>query len=279
MVDEKQLKDLLKQKTETSWLEFKRKWKLFDVTGKLNETERDELVKDILGLANGNSGIVRKTKYLIIGADDTQFTADGIRVLHDVDYQVPTQSQIVTWVNSACTPSVVGIESYFLSVDMQRLYIVTVQPTFELHETTRELNAKGHHGKHTVFMRQDEHTIPASVRDGITIQQLKSLHRQEITNPPAIRFGGIFGAFVALLFWSMGYAAPKPTTDLTFVVVQVLITIVGGVLGAEVGWAFQQVNAARYDWRYIPSRNRILLLVGLAICIILWIVIRGILNI
>lgn len=57
----------------------------------------DELLKDILGLANGNSHFIRKTKYLIIGADNENFDEKGMRVLHDVDYKIPEQSDLVKW--------------------------------------------------------------------------------------------------------------------------------------------------------------------------------------
>lgn len=60
-MDEKMLRSLLREKNETDWLDFKRKWKLYDANGTLNTDERDELIKDVLGLANGNSRIVRKT--------------------------------------------------------------------------------------------------------------------------------------------------------------------------------------------------------------------------
>lgn len=271
-MDEKFLRKLLKYNIEPDWLDFKRKLKLYSAEGKLlNTEERDELIKDILGLANGNSQIIRKTKYLIIGADDQEFTEDGLRVRHNVDYQVPTQNEITKWINGACTPAVVGIECDFQEIDNNRLYIITVPPTFDLHETTRELNAKSHHNKHTVFMRQGEHTVPASVRDGIAIQQLKLLHRQETLNPPTITFGAIVSAFIAILFWNTGFNASKSLVEnqpIVWFIAQVLLILFGGFLGGCAGWAYREFKTVQYDWHYWSIHQKILMGLVLVIAVL-----------
>mgnify|MGYP003969917883 CR=1 FL=1 len=120
-IEHDEIINLLGEREETDRLDFKQKWKLFyslseEGKQKINKKERDELIKDILGLVNGNSHIVKKNKYLIVGADDKAFGDDGSRVLYDVDYRVPTASEITQWVNGACTPSVVGIEADFLTI-------------------------------------------------------------------------------------------------------------------------------------------------------------------
>ena len=81
-MEEKLLKNLLRERNERDWYEFKGKLKLYRSDGKLVEQQRDELIKDILGLANGNSRIIRKTKYLIVGADNEEFDENGMRALH-----------------------------------------------------------------------------------------------------------------------------------------------------------------------------------------------------
>lgn len=270
-MDENLLLELLEQKEESDWIDFKQKLKLYDSGGKLNQKARDELIKDILGLANGNSSIIRKTKYLIVGADDKKFDSSGMRVLFDVNYQVPSKSDITKWVNSACTPSVVGIDTYSLPVKGNNVYGIEIPPTFELHEITRELNAKGKFSKFTVFMRQDEHTVPASVKDGVTIQELKYLHRQEVLNPSAIRFGAILGAIIAFLFWSSGYSATYVANGKFEFVIKLLPLVIGAFLGAEAGWIIRDWNSLRYDWPYFPRGKKIRVIVGAMIpfCFIL----------
>lgn len=186
-MDEKQLQKLLRETKEQDWFDFKAKLKLYQSDGKLVDKQRDELIKDILGLANGNSHIIRKNKYLIIGVDNEKFDENGYRVLYDVDYIVPSQSDIARWLSSACSPRIVGLVCHRIPIQGVNLFVITIPPTFDLYETTRELNASSHFNKYTVFMRQDENTVPASVRDGITIQQLKHLYRQEAKIP--LRFG------------------------------------------------------------------------------------------
>ncbi len=79
-LDEKKLKRMLQMADEQDWLEYKRELKLFS-EGKVVEKARDEFIKDILALANGNSHTIRKTKYIIIGADNKQFDENGEHVL------------------------------------------------------------------------------------------------------------------------------------------------------------------------------------------------------
>lgn len=269
-MDEKLLRKLLAHKTETDWLEFKGRWDLYKSNGDVVAVERDELIKDILGLANGNSSNVRKTKYLIVGADNSQFDDQtGMRVLHNVDYQVPAQSQIVQWVNSACTPSVVGLELDPVEIDGKTLYVLTIPPTFELHESKRALNAKGRFSEHTVFMRQDEHTVPASVRDGVVIQQRKLLYRHETLNPSAWWFGALVGAIMALIFWNAGYDAPVFSGEMEKPIVQLIILFVGGFIGLCLGWTFQNWKALIYDWRYYSRPKKIVGVIVMAILTIL----------
>jgi hypothetical protein len=61
-MEEKLLRKLLHETKEEDWFDFKSIIKLYQSDGKLVEKQRDELLKDILGLANGNSHITRKTR-------------------------------------------------------------------------------------------------------------------------------------------------------------------------------------------------------------------------
>ena len=269
-MDEKLLKKLLYERKESDWFDFKGSLKLYQsLDGKLVDRKRDELVKDILGLANGNSHIIRKTKYLIVGVDDEKFDESGMRVVYNVDYKVPTQSELTKWLSSTCSPAVVGLECEFVRYQGIELFIITIPPTFDLHETTRELvTPKATFQKHAVFMRQDEHTVPASVREGLTIQQLKHLHRQEIANPPAIWIGAISSGLVAL-FLSERLAETLPA-DIQMATwgARLIITLIGIVFGAEIGWVLKVGNETRYDWRYLNKKQRI----GVVIVVLITIV-------
>lgn len=260
-MEEKLLKNLLRERNERDWYEFKGKLKLYRSDGKLVEQQRDELIKDILGLANGNSRIIRKTKYLIVGADNEEFDENGLRALRNVDYKIPEQGELVKWLNSAASPAVVGIESETVLFQGVNLWVITIPPTFDLHETTRELNASGHFQKHVVFMRRDEHTEPASVREGITIQQLKQVFRQEIANPSASWVGATAGGVVAFIIGGAKLQEAQLPPALTERIVQWLFTGLGVFFGGSIGYFSKEWNETRYAWRYMTAQKRSLLIV------------------
>jgi len=269
-MDENLLNKLLRERKETDWCEFKSKFKLYQSDGELVEKQRDEFLKDILGLANGNSSIIRKTKRLLIGVDDKKFDENGMRVLYDVDYKVPEQSELVKWLQSASSPAVVGISCELVLINGVKLFVISIPPTFDLHETKRELitsNAK--FTQYTVFMRQDEHTVPASVREGVTIQQLKQLHRQEISNPPAGWIGAIAGGVVALFIGNAKITASQTDIEAAGWIIQVLFVTLGVFFGWVIGFFAKQWNETRYDWRYMRLWQKIIFIAVILISIIL----------
>ena len=270
-MNEELLKKLLREPKEQDRFDFKASLKLYQSDGKLVEQQRDELVKDILGLANGNSHIIRKTKYLIIGADDKKFDINGIRVLYDVDYKVTSQSELAKWLSSACAPAVVGFQCELVRYKNINLFVITIPPTFDLHETTRELKASGgHFNKYTVFMRQDEHTVPASVRDGITIQRLKHLYRQEIANPSSVWLGILVGGIVAFLIGGAKIESTQANLPSSSILLQIIFVVLGIFFGGAIGWFILRMNETRYDWRYMSVKQRIALLVLALILLIVF---------
>lgn len=252
------LSELLLSPKEEEWLEFKREYQIYASNGKLVEQKRDELIKDILGLANGNSHIIRKTKYIIIGVDDNEFDENGERIRHSISYRTPTQSEISIWLKDSCSPAVVGIKCVEVKFKDDKLCIISIPPTFNLHETTRDLNAQGKFPKFTVFMRQDEHIGPACVRDAITIQQLKQLHRQEIANPPAIWIGAISGGFVGLIISGAKLNEINLSMQYSNVIIRTLLTSLGIFFGLVIAYIISQVVETQYDWHYMTLKQRLM---------------------
>lgn len=275
-MDEKLLRKLLHERNEKDWLEFKGTWKLYQSDGKLVDKQRDELLKDILGLANGNSHTIRKTKYLIIGAEDKEFDAQGMRVLHDVDYKVPHQSDLAKWLQEASSVAVAGLECEKIPFQDVNLFVITIPATFGLHETTRELvTPSATFQKYTVFMRRDEHIGPASVQDGVTIQQLKHLYRQEIANPSASWIGAIAGGIIAFIVGAAKIKATQITPPISDTAITSIFVVLGIVLGAEIGWVSQTIRETQYSWRYMTPRQRIILFVILIVlAIVLFMIFR-----
>jgi hypothetical protein len=268
--DEKLLFKLLSERQEKDWLEFKGKLKLYQSDGNLVPQQWDEFLKDIFGLVNGNSHIIRKTKYLIIGANDKNFDEDGCRILYDVDYKIPTASDMSKWLASACRPAIVGLESEIVPFRGIDLFVITVPPTFHLHETTRELKASGGtFQKHTVFMRQDENTIPASVDEGQTIKHLKLLHRQEIANPSSSWIGIIAGRVVGFIIGGARLKAEQITSPVAENVMRVMFVVLGVAFGGMLGWFAKQWNETRYDWQYMGSQQRIAIVFAIIVSLLL----------
>ncbi len=224
---------------------------IYQSDGKLITKQRDELLKDILGLANGNSHIVRKTKYLIIGVDNKNFDDDGMRTLHNVDYKIPSQSDITQWLSGASSPAIVGLECESIKFQGIDLFIVTIPPTFDLHETTRELKASGNFQNHVVFMRQDEHTVPASVRDSVAIQQRKFLYRQEISNPPAVWIGIISGAIVAFIIGGAKINMSQADLNAVKGFAQLFFVILGIFFGGIIGFISKQEGSSSQKTDYV----------------------------
>jgi len=269
-MDEKLLKKWLLEKNEKDWLEFKGKWKLYQASGELVELQRDELLKDILGLANGNSHTIRKTKYLIIGVEDKGFDAQGMRILRNVDYKVPSQSDLMKWLKSVSSTAVAGLECEWVSFQGVNLYVITIPPTFNLHETMHELvTPNGTFQKHTVFMRQDEHIYPASVQDGITIQNLKHLYRQEIANPSAVRISAIVGGITAFFISKAKITLTQTAQPISETTKIIAFVIVGILIGIEFGWLSKIIRETSYDWRYMTLWQRVGLVATLLVLTII----------
>lgn len=261
-----QFQKWLQEPTEKNWLEFKSEYKLFTSEGNVADKAKDEFIKDILGLANGNSQIIRKTKYLIIGVDDSKFGENHERLIHNIDYPIPTQNDISIWLKDSCTPAIAGIECKELNYTDSKILVIIIPPTFNLHETARDLIASsGRFHKYTVFMRQDENTVPASVRDGITIQQLKFLHRQEISNPRSIFIGLMVGGIISWITANAMVNAKDLPVQFSDKLIISTLTFVGVLMGAMIGLIMQQFNDIRYSLRYMTWRNRILFVSSLLI--------------
>ncbi len=149
----------------------------------------DEFIKDIIALANGNSGTAGQTGHLIIGADN-ELQSDGRRKIHDTSGLLLNPQQILAKVNSACDPPIQDIEIKRIVCDGKTVQVVVIPPTPHLHETIRQLEVtKGEfdssgvlrHVKverpytaHTAFVRRGEGTFPAKDSERQAIREEKA---------------------------------------------------------------------------------------------------------
>jgi uncharacterized protein YjbI with pentapeptide repeats len=196
-----ELRELLGQQ-EGLKLDFKREYKLNETPPVGTERQMwigfvkgqwDELIKDVLALTNGNIGTAKMEGRLIIGADDILST-DHPRQIYDTSGLQLTFQQIMAKVNSACNPPIPDIHLERISLNGKTLCIITIPPTYLIHETTRQLETtKGKFDDEgrlrfskidkpytirTVFIRRGEDIFPATDEERQALKVERDLLKQ-----------------------------------------------------------------------------------------------------
>jgi hypothetical protein len=117
-------------------------------------------------------------------------------------------------------------------------------------------------------MRQDEHTVQACVRDAITIQQLKFLHRQEVANPPAIWIGVLSGGLVAYITSGAKLKELSLSWQYSDVFIRIVLTLSGIFIGFGISYIAKQFMDTQYEWNFM-SRDRRILVICLSLSLFL----------
>ncbi|MCB0174374.1 MAG: putative DNA binding domain-containing protein [Anaerolineae bacterium] len=181
-MDVKKLEQLLREyEPEDLKLDLKQKLHAIHHTDKkVQQAQWNELIKDILALANGNVGTSGQPGYLIIGIAD-KLNEYGTRDLYDVGELNVTSTQILHKVNSACSPPLPDLRTKVIEYQRKRILVITIPPTPHLHETTKPLKTPGTtYQEHTVFIRRKEGIGLASTAERQAIQREKqnSIHQR-----------------------------------------------------------------------------------------------------
>lgn len=251
------LRQLLTE-SEGTTLEFKRK--LYDLDhsdSDIRKRQRDELIKDILALANGSPTTAGDKAYLIIGADD-KLQADGTRRLFDVAPEALTKQRILHLVNAACQPRLQDIECEPVEFAGKQMLVITIWPTPHLHETTRELKTtKGQFNEHVVFIRHDENIGVASAKERDAILTLKKVHATHSRTVKPTSFGVVVGGIVGGIM-----AAAPPNREIRLTGPEKTGRIIAGgifsaILGGVIGGNFSGFKQAKYEWHFASNRQRV----------------------
>ncbi|WP_026736072.1 AlbA family DNA-binding domain-containing protein [Fischerella sp. PCC 9605] len=142
---------------------------------KAKEQQWAELIKDVIALANGNTGTAAQTGYLVVGADD-KLKADGTPTLRDVGNAMPTRKEILQKINSYCQPQLPDIQCEEVVVDGVKLFVVSIPPSPYLHRLSKQLKTlKKEYSPYTVLIRRGdgEETYEASPEEQIAIEKEK----------------------------------------------------------------------------------------------------------
>ena len=257
-MEAQQLRKLLGQ-DESATLEFKSEpYRIDHKDDKTKARQRDELIKDILALANGNSIIAGDTAYLIIGADDKKVDG-GIRPIHDIGENILTARRILDIVNPACTPKLEDLDSEIVELDNKRLNVITINPNPHLFETTRRLEpstTKGAFSEYVVFVRHNESIHVASGKERDAIAKLKRVRFNEARNPPPEPFGAIVGGTIGAL--TLRAAAEKiiGKKEGARAAGTIAGILFGGSTGFMMGYTYRNIYENRITWnRSTPKQQ------------------------
>lgn len=160
-MDSQQLRQLISQ-PEGLKLDFKRELhKLKHSDKDYAKKQRDEFIRDILSLTNGNFNTADQTGYLIIGVGD-ELKPDGTRDLFDVSNPL-IPKQILQRVNPACDPPIPDVNCETVEIDGKNIFVVSIPPSPHLHRTIRDLTTPSTtYSAGTVFIRRNEEIFPAT---------------------------------------------------------------------------------------------------------------------
>jgi Flp pilus assembly protein TadD len=138
------------------------------------DEEWNELIKDILALANGNVGFSHLPGYLIIGASDAK-KPDGTRDLKDASAVPLKKRDLLAKVNGVCNPRLPNLEFEWVELSGAKLLVIIIPPTPRLYEIKISLQTpKRRFQEQTVFIRCGDEVLPASKEEQRAIEEEKA---------------------------------------------------------------------------------------------------------
>jgi hypothetical protein len=129
------------------------------------DEEWNELVKDILALANGNVGFSHLPGYLIIGASDAK-KSDGTRELRDASQVTLKKRDLLARVNGISSPRLPDLDFELAELNGTKILVITIPPTPYLYEIKTYLQTpKRRFQEQTVFIRCGDEIQPATQQE------------------------------------------------------------------------------------------------------------------
>jgi hypothetical protein len=248
------LRQLLTQ-PESPTLEFKQEmYKLDSPDGNTKRRQGNELIKDILSLANGNANVAGETAYLIIGAEN-HFRADGTRQLYDITVQAPQAEDLLKRVNAACTPALDDLLCEHIEIDGKRLVVITIPPSRHLHETLGTLVAETIYSPHIVFTRRVDSVEVANGSERLAIQRMKQFHFEQTLRVPPRLISAVSGAVSGGLVPEALIRLNMPTATIT-PAFRIGGAVFGGLIGLLIGQAWRSALRILFHLRTWPDRAR-----------------------
>lgn len=244
-----QLQRLLRE-PESATLEFKRSWYAISGSDAGKTRVDDEMIKDVLSLANGSLATAGEVAYLVVGVSDTR-DSDGARELVDVGDLDPerTRRQVLQKVSAACEPTLPDVGFEVLDSGGTRVGVLTVPPSPHVHETTRELKPSNgrHYTERSVFIRSGETVRIASAQEREALSTRKRHRFKEYRRVSPVWYGASIGALLGAMAGVMlgDYRGGNSVARFAGLVVG---AVMFGLAGIGFGYATQQVLDVRRDW-------------------------------
>lgn len=240
-----------------------------------DELQRDEFVKDILSLVNGNVRVVGQSAYLVFGASNVVDVL-GQRTRYDVGTGIDPQhfgDRVAQIMGAACKPPISNVLCEVVDMGDERLVVLTLPPSQHLHETTRSLKVAGKRGaaqpkvydKHIVFMRVGATTDIAAASDRDALRERKQHHFNESNKVWPVLYGAAVGGLTGVAVARR--VAQTPLDErVSPNLIGAIMGIFAGGFGAVIGVAYKrgvefwrQVQAIEH----IPPRWRKFVFAGI----------------
>lgn len=278
LLTEDKLKKLL-TKNETARLDFKRKlhriYERNENDPNFAKKQKDELVKDILALANGNIHTASDPGYLIIGRKD-KLNGDGSYTLYDVDYQVPDEAHLRDWVNAKCDIPLHDIDAQIFTLDGKRLFVIEILPDRYVRETTTYLETPDRYfSEYITLIRHGEGIRIASriEREVLIEQKQRWYDAQREIKHPVVFVGSITFFISVLLFYAIFIKHPLVQGyKIAVWTASVILALLTSFYTAIITYGYRKILFIRTNWlRFSKSMKALIIFfVVVSVFVIIW---------
>jgi hypothetical protein len=238
---------------ESPVLEFKRDLHLiYDEDGKVKRKHKDELIRDILALVNGNTVYAGETAHLIFGVDAENGRKDSCGLIG----RTPTSKELIDIVNAVSDPPLADLICRIFMLEGKKVLVVIVPPSIHLHETKRKLETPNkEYSEHVVFMRRGDGIGIASAKERVAIQDLKRYRHSETYKVEPVAFGAVSGAIVGRGVAS-GLADMFKQSGNTKITIALAGSVLSSLFGGIVGYSYRSIIDFRRQIISFPAEWR-----------------------
>jgi len=239
---------------ESGSLEFKREWYRLEEDPKEKKSQKAELVKDIISLANGSLEAVGDPAVLIVGASD-KLREDGLREVSDVGPNLPTAAQILDVVRPFCNPPMDSLQVIPFQHDTATLFAIFIPPTPHVFELADDLRTRSRvYSKYSVLVRRGDSIDLASSKEREALGTLKRIKSSELRNPPPTSLAAAVGATTAGIL--VGQIGSRDGGIRGAAAGGLVGSLIGGLIGTLMGLAYELFFQQTGGWHQEPGRRR-----------------------